>query len=71
MPLVVCGSGPDEEFFHEVANGDTSILFFNDIGDLEKLALMSGSHAYCLPSKPRVEFTETFGIAIAVNQNLL
>ena len=65
MPLVVCGSGPDEEFFRKVANGDTSILFFNDIGDLEKLALMSGSHAYCLPSKPRVEFTETFGIAIA------
>ena len=26
---------------------------------------MSGCHAYCLPSKPRVEFTETFGIAIA------
>jgi glycosyltransferase involved in cell wall biosynthesis len=65
MPLVVCGSGPDEEFFHTIANRDPSILFFNDIGDLEKLAFMSGCHAYTLPSKPRVEFTETFGIAIA------
>ena len=65
IPLVVCGSGPDEEFFHTIANRDPSILFFNDIGDLEKLAFMSGCHAYTLPSKPRVEFTETFGIAIA------
>ena len=65
LPLVICGSGPDELFFHKVANSDTSILFFNDISDLDKLALMSGCHAYCLPSKPRVEFTETFGIAIA------
>ena len=65
MPLVICGSGPDEAFFHKVANSDTSILFYNDIGDLDKLALMSGCHVYCLPSKPRVEFTETFGIAIA------
>ena len=65
MPLVICGSGPDEAFFHKVANSDSSILFFNDIGDLDKLALMSGCHVYCLPSKPRVEFTETFGIAIA------
>ena len=65
IPLVVCGSGPDEKFFHTVADRDPSILFFNNIGDLDKLALMSGCHAYCLPSKPRVEFTETFGIAIA------
>ena len=65
IPLVICGSGPDEAFFRKVAMSDPSILFYNDIGDLDKLALMSGCHAYCLPSKPRVEFTETFGIAIA------
>lgn len=64
MPLAICGTGPDEQDLRELAGQDDSIQFFNDVSDLDKLALMSGCHAYCLPSKPRPEFTETFGIAV-------
>jgi glycogen(starch) synthase len=65
LPLAICGTGPDEQALRELAGDDRSIRFFNDVGDLDKLALMAGCHAYCLPSKPRPEFTETFGIAVA------
>ena len=64
LPLVICGTGPDEHAFQQLAAHDSAIRFFNDVGDLDKLALMAGCHAYCLPSKPRKEFTETFGIAV-------
>ncbi len=65
LPLAVCGTGPDEQSLRQLAGDDKSIRFFNDVGDLDKVALMAGCHAYCLPSKPRPEFTETFGIAVA------
>ena len=41
------------------------IVFFDDVDDAEKPHLMAGSSAYVLPSKPRPEFVETFGIALA------
>ena len=65
LPLAICGTGPDEQALRELAGEDQTIRFFNDVSDLDKLALMAGCHAYCLPSKPRPEFTETFGIAVA------
>ncbi len=65
LPLAICGTGPDEQALRELADGDRTIRFFNDVGDLDKVALMAGCHAYCLPSKPQPEFTETFGIAVA------
>lgn len=65
LPLAICGTGPAESTLRQIAGGDQSVLFFNDVGDLDKLALMAGCHAYCLPSKPQPEFTETFGIAVA------
>ena len=40
------------------------IVFFDDVDDAEKPHLMAGSSAYVLPSKPRPEFVETFGIAL-------
>ena len=64
MPLVIGGTGPHEATLRELAAGDPAIRFFNDVGDAEKRVLMAGCHAYCLPSKPRPEFTETFGIAV-------
>ena len=39
-------------------------MFFDDVDDDEKTFLMAGSAAYVLPSKPRPEFVETFGIAL-------
>ena len=41
------------------------IVFANDVSDAEKPYLMAGCAAYVLPSKPRPEFVETFGIALA------
>ncbi len=40
------------------------ILFFDDVSDDEKPHLMAGCAAFALPSKPRPEFVETFGIAL-------
>ncbi len=40
------------------------ILFLDDVDDAEKSHLMAGCAAYVLPSKPRPEFVETFGIAL-------
>ena len=37
----------------------------DDVGDAEKPYLMAGCAAFVLPSKPRPEFVETFGIALA------
>ena len=65
IPLVICGTGPHEAALRQQAAGDQRIRFFNDVGDAEKRILMANCHTYCLPSKPRPEFTETFGIAIA------
>ena len=65
IPLVICGTGPHETALRQRAAGDQRIRFFNDVSDAEKRVLMAGCHTYCLPSKPRPEFTETFGIAIA------
>lgn len=66
-PLVICGNGPERESLHAYAErtGLTDrITFLHDVSDAEKPALMAGSLAYVLPSKPRPEFTETFGIAL-------
>jgi glycosyltransferase involved in cell wall biosynthesis len=64
IPLVICGTGPHETALRQRAAGDQRIRFFNDVSDAEKRVLMASCHTYCLPSKPRPEFTETFGIAI-------
>ncbi|MEM7682834.1 MAG: glycosyltransferase family 4 protein [Planctomycetota bacterium] len=63
-PLVICGTGPAKASLHELAGGDPSIRFFDDVGDDEKGPLMHGCMAYVFPSKPRPEFVETFGIAV-------
>ncbi|MEM6855253.1 MAG: glycosyltransferase family 4 protein [Planctomycetota bacterium] len=63
--LVVCGNGPESERLHELTDADPNIMLLHDVGDEEKPWLMHGCSTYCLPSKARPEFTETFGIAIA------
>jgi len=63
--LVICGNGPASQDLRELAGNDESITILNDVSDREKGALMHGCFAYTLPSKPCVEFVETFGIAIA------
>ena len=65
--LVIAGNGPQAEFLHGFAARSTAadrIVFFDDVDDDERQALMAGSAAFVLPSKPRPEFTETFGIAL-------
>ncbi len=65
--LVLGGTGPDSESFRKQASESAAadrIVFFDDIDDTEKRLLMAGAGAYALPSKPRPEFTETFGIAL-------
>ncbi len=63
--LVVCGTGPAQADMVKLAAGDPNITFFDDVSDEEKGPLMHGCHAYVFPSKPRPEFVETFGIAVA------
>ena len=63
--LVICGNGPMKEQIKEMAATDNSIFVLDDVSDEEKGVLMHSAFAYCLPSKPRPEFIETFGIAVA------
>ncbi|GEL98931.1 glycosyltransferase [Cellulomonas terrae] len=68
LRLVVAGNGPDAARLQEIAATSPAadrIVFFDDVDDDEKAHLMAGSAAYVLPSKPRPEFVETFGIALA------
>lgn len=67
VKLIVAGNGPaaDELKAHAVAAGvGDRVTFLHDVDDNEKAHLMRGSAAYVLASKPRPEFTETFGIAL-------
>jgi len=63
--LIICGNGPAKEDIRMKAAdlGDVHVL--DDVSDIEKGPLLHGCAAYCLPSKPRPEFVETFGIAVA------
>ena len=63
--LIICGNGPMKEEIEKLAATEQSIAVLDDVSDEEKGALMHGAFAYCLPSKPRPEFIETFGIAVA------
>ena len=66
--LVVAGRGPEAAELREAAAASGAaerITFLDDVSDEEKPYLMAGSAAYVLPSKPRPEFVETFGIALA------
>ena len=66
--LVIAGNGPEAVALRAQAAtsgvGDR-IDFLDDVDDDEKPLLMSASAAFALPSKPRPEFVETFGIALA------
>jgi len=67
LQLVIAGAGPDAKRLHAVAAASPvagRITFLDDVGDAEKPYLMAGSAAFVLPSKPRPEFVETFGIAL-------
>ncbi|UFS59588.1 glycosyltransferase [Subtercola endophyticus] len=66
--LIIAGRGPQAEVLREVAAASSvshRIRFLDDVGDAEKPYLMAGCAAFVLPSKPRPEFVETFGIALA------
>ncbi|MEU6860338.1 glycosyltransferase [Glycomyces sp. NPDC046736] len=62
--LVIAGNGPALDQTRALAEGDERIAFLTDVSDEEKPLLMNGCAAYALPSKPRPEFVETFGIAL-------
>ncbi len=67
LTLVVAGDGPEAEHLHRVAAASPAvdrIRFLDDVDDDEKPYLMAGCAAFVLPSKPRPEFVETFGIAL-------
>ncbi|GAA1850927.1 glycosyltransferase [Microlunatus capsulatus] len=67
LTLVVAGNGPEAEHLHRVAAASPAadrIRFLDDVDDDEKPDLMAGCAAFVLPSKPRPEFVETFGIAL-------
>ncbi len=63
--LVICGNGPMKEEIIEMSKSDPHICVLDDVSDEEKGILMHACLCYCLPSKPKIEFVETFGIAIA------
>jgi glycosyltransferase involved in cell wall biosynthesis len=65
--LVIAGNGPQAAALRELAARSPAsdrIVFLDDVDDAEKSHLMAGCAAYVLPSKPRPEFVETFGIAL-------
>jgi glycosyltransferase involved in cell wall biosynthesis len=67
LTLVIAGDGPQAEYLHQVAAASPAaarIRFLDDVDDDEKPHLMTGCAAFALPSKPRPEFVETFGIAL-------
>jgi len=67
LTLVIAGDGPEAEHLHQVAAASPAaarIRFLDDVDDGEKPHLMAGCAAFALPSKPRREFVETFGIAL-------
>jgi glycosyltransferase involved in cell wall biosynthesis len=68
LKLVIAGRGPDAAALQRLAAASPladRIVFLDDVDDAEKPYLMAGCAAYVLPSKPRPEFVETFGIALA------
>jgi len=68
LKLVIVGRGPAAEKFRARAAASPvadRIVFLDDVDDAEKPYLMAGCATYVLPSKPRPEFVETFGIALA------
>ncbi len=66
--LVIAGNGPEAVALRAQAAtcaASDKITFLDDVSDAEKPHLMAGCAAFVLPSKPRPEFVETFGIALA------
>jgi glycosyltransferase involved in cell wall biosynthesis len=67
LTLVIAGNGPEAPHLREFAAASSAadrIRFLDDVDDDEKPHLMAGCAAFVLPSKPRPEFVETFGIAL-------
>jgi glycosyltransferase involved in cell wall biosynthesis len=67
LQLVIAGSGPQGPALRAQAAASPAagrIVFLDDVDDEEKVHLMAACAAFALPSKPRPEFTETFGIAL-------
>ena len=67
LTLVIAGNGPEALRLRELAAATSAadrIRFLDDVDDSEKPHLMTGCAAFVLPSKPRPEFVETFGIAL-------
>jgi glycosyltransferase involved in cell wall biosynthesis len=67
LRLVIAGNGPEARGLRELAATTPAadrIRFLDDVDDDEKPHLMAGCAAFVLPSKPRPEFVETFGIAL-------
>ncbi|GMA31040.1 glycosyltransferase [Litorihabitans aurantiacus] len=65
--LVIAGRGPQEEEIRAMAAASPladRIQVLTDVDDAEKPALMQGAVAFVLPTLPRPEFVETFGIAV-------
>ncbi|PWD52264.1 glycosyl transferase family 1 [Serinibacter arcticus] len=65
--LVIAGRGPQEAEIRALAAASPladRIHVLTDVDDTEKPALMQGAVAFVLPTLPRPEFVETFGIAV-------
>ncbi|HEU5486783.1 MAG TPA: glycosyltransferase family 4 protein [Microlunatus sp.] len=67
LRLVIAGNGPEAQLLRDYAARSPAaarISFFDDVDDDERSALMAGCASFVLPTKPRPEFVETFGIAL-------
>ena len=68
LRLVIAGNGPEAQILRDhVAESRRRRIgscFLDDVDDDERSALMAGCAAFVLPTKPRPEFIETFGIAL-------
>jgi glycosyltransferase involved in cell wall biosynthesis len=65
IPLVICGKGPYLTTLKSNHPASSSLIYIEDVSDLEKKYFFYNCSAFIFPSKPTDTFIETFGIVIA------
>jgi glycosyltransferase involved in cell wall biosynthesis len=64
IPLVICGKGPYLNELKSNHPASSSLIYIEDVSDLEKKYFFYNCSAFIFPSKPTDTFIETFGIVI-------
>ena len=65
IPLLICGKGPYLDELKIKHPPSPTLIYIQDVSDLEKKYFFHNCSAFVFPSKPTDTFIETFGIVIA------